>query len=551
MPRQSSAYLSEDVRPLLRLRTIYPLPLTVRGPDGRPIEGATITVKGSGYVFRERTTDADGRATFGGFVAPRDLTLCVRHADYATQFHGPYIIGPETAAAELVMEPARTLSGWVVDRAGQPVSGARVRAVVDEPTASVLSSGRSLPLSVQEELGGPSTTADSLGAFELRGIGSGEVRVQALRGGVLLAETAARGGESGLVLREDDGDKPLRFVGTIADSVTGEAVRGALVWFERSRGIPEERVDGRGRRLQGPTFEMTAGTPGDWTLLVQADGYAPYRTDPRRCDPGEHRFDVVLIPARDLWVQIQDLDGPLPGTLILPLRDSAPERKPDENPTVIDGTPVPRRDYTGLVRVADADGRVHLRNVPSSGFQLALHVRNFIRPFLFDVPPGEFDAERPFVAKVEASCSGPRRTQPWELFDGATGEQFFRGPPGEFDLQIYDADGALVQIMHLANRPPQVSRAIRPRLRVPRERAGSIVIEETALPNPWWWLGPGPHFYNGAERMLPDLHLPPGRLRCVVTATGYETTESWIDVAPTGAPSDPLRFELSRPARAR
>jgi RNA polymerase sigma-70 factor (ECF subfamily) len=533
--RPASDYLHEGSRPLLRLREACELAVHVRGPDGRPLPEVELVIKGSGYTFRRRRTDVEGLATFGPFVSARSLVLCARLDGYATQFHGPFRMAPGLDVYEIELGHANTIDGWVVDPAGRPVEGARVRAVVEEAAGTPAQQATDLfPIELQHELGGPLAVSDALGVFVLEGVGSGSVLVQAHRRGALVAELPAHGGDAGLVLRQGGGERPVQLVGIVRDIVTGKEIPGALVWAERRRGELDERVGGTGQRFEGSSFRLEASLTGEWSILVTAEGYAPFGTAPRFCDRGEHHFDVWLHPARDVLLRVEDPAGPLPGSWARATRRTSP---PDTKGTEV--------DFAGRNAVADESGVLLLKDVPSSSFRVILHVRSFVRPFLFDLPPGDF-SESPYIHRLDVDCSSERTPISWVLLDNDSKEVIPEDDFPLFDLDVFDAYGVRVLNFHFANRPPAEQKQYRVRVRVPVESGCRVRIEESPIPDPFWWLGPGPLFVNGGQDILPDLPLPAGRLRAVVTATGFEPLETWFEVEAEPSERKRLRLSLSR-----
>lgn len=128
--------------------------------DGKPVEGATVVLNAwkektqpplkSGLRYHRVTTDADGRWAFDGAPALSDyrFDLGVYHLQRGGQTNGYYAIMPvkdesqraalRDGAFESWLEPARRITGRVVDADGKPIEGARIGIGSDRIASNVL-----------------------------------------------------------------------------------------------------------------------------------------------------------------------------------------------------------------------------------------------------------------------------------------------------------------------------------------------------------------------------------------------------------------------------
>lgn len=273
---------------VLQLERVVRLRVVVVSPEGRPVAGAEIMGVGEAGDAAAAapgprvTTNAAGEALVpvAAFVL-----LEARHPDFApgrglvterelATGHLRLVLGPSSA----VEAATATISGRVVDAAGRPVAGARVRAARMGPE------GRG---TVAE------SRSDAAGAFELVALADGGYLVTAVAG-ARRARSPAVAGTAGLVLQL--GDASATLVLEVTDALTAGplvAFTVALEQVEPDRGAPLSRVvfDTRGR-LEWP--ELPAGP---WQLYVSASGYAPAQLKLELREGSPTRVSVALGPG--------------------------------------------------------------------------------------------------------------------------------------------------------------------------------------------------------------------------------------------------------------
>jgi hypothetical protein len=270
-------------------------------------------------------TGADG--WFTAYVRPEmiDLQLLTVPAGYVTPTRE--LVKPAEVAAgathtfpDIALEPAVPVNGVVVDKAGKPVSGVQVRTT-EVPFA------RRRPL-----------VTDSMGRFELRSLGAGDVialRVRsdrAVTDGGVLVDPAAQKGPVRLVLSEK---AACRVTGRVTDNL-GKAVAGASVrvhWYYRGVGrraaygsstlLEVVRTDAEGRFRSGVLW------PGDdYRVDVTAEGHGKAESIQVKGKAGQvHDLGVVTLTRTGGQVQgvVADTAGqPLAGVTVFNQGD-APE----------------------------------------------------------------------------------------------------------------------------------------------------------------------------------------------------------------------------------
>ncbi|NMO20572.1 hypothetical protein HPC49_38080 [Pyxidicoccus fallax] len=114
---------------ILVLRPSVPVEVSVLDArERRPVEGARVDVEG--HEDLTTVTGADGKALLQGLAAGRHVVRASAegHApERATVFHSPQ--GGSATRVTLLLHAGAPVAGRVVDEAGQPVSGASVRAL--------------------------------------------------------------------------------------------------------------------------------------------------------------------------------------------------------------------------------------------------------------------------------------------------------------------------------------------------------------------------------------------------------------------------------------
>ena len=106
---------------VLRLRPAAKVTVRVTTADGKPVDGATVELRGTDD---QRETAKKGTATFVT-VVPGGYQLAAWADGYAHVFTW-LTVGAGETSAELVLLPGARVAGFVVDDTGKPVAGARV-----------------------------------------------------------------------------------------------------------------------------------------------------------------------------------------------------------------------------------------------------------------------------------------------------------------------------------------------------------------------------------------------------------------------------------------
>ena len=292
--------------------------LTARLVDwrGTPIEGATLRAKAFGYALEVRS-GADGVARLATriIVGPVGVDLVARDRS-GGGWRGRTWIGPGDAV-ELgdvhLLPGGGTIRGQVVDAEGAPVRGAEVQ--VSRPLVGEHDPVPDRPAGLKHL----STSTDRSGAFELRWVPSGPLRVWAqktdeeartqtpwARSELLLP---GPGGEAQrrrvrLVLGEAEPDEGMisfdSFSGRVVDA-SGSPLAGAVVRLVYERGRIQSKVTGEGGRflLGRPWKPVELLVSGHGTARLEA----PFPENP---------IEVVLEGGRTIDLLLRGEDGTLP-----------------------------------------------------------------------------------------------------------------------------------------------------------------------------------------------------------------------------------------------
>jgi len=278
----------------------------VTDPDGRPLEGAEVTVVEGGFAFfrpqrgggdesEPLRTGADGRFRVGDLSPGEPLNLLVKRQGYA-QRHVQGVRPPTEEPVTVVLEPAGRLSGVVMDEAGSPVENAFVTAVQSAggPRFSTgYSHGRS----------------DEDGAFALDDVPPGEITLQVRAEGF---QTYSRSGLR-LAAGEEQRDLRLRLS-------RGAAVEGRVLGAggEPLQGATVQAVAARqaGSNFDGVTASTDAegryqlgGLPfGPVTFAAEHEDHVRSVRD-LQLAPGDNRLDFRLEAGLSLSGRVVDAAG--------------------------------------------------------------------------------------------------------------------------------------------------------------------------------------------------------------------------------------------------
>jgi len=313
-----SCQAGEKVRVVLAKATS--LAVVVRGPSGKPVEGAKLRLFGTGpilllqatTVVREGTTGPEGRFVFEG-LPQESLTLVAAHPMYglATGLREASGAGTSTTL-EVTFDDGKSIEGRVTDsETGQPIPGASVGTTLILPLVAI---------------------TDKEGHFLLGGwterLGS-RIRTEAPGYVATYVTTTALVSDSGpLNIALEKGDRVVgRLVGGDGKSVP-EALLGALgERREGQRSESDQRVGACGPDGRFVVESLRRDMPH--TLVVLAPGFARTLLDfpPREGGAGTIDLGDIVIPwGNSVEGTVVSGDGePLAGVLV-EVRGANPDR---------------------------------------------------------------------------------------------------------------------------------------------------------------------------------------------------------------------------------
>ncbi len=304
---EHSFYLCEDFKPLsalrdgtatLRLERGTTIEGTVLAPDGSPVAHAEVMYGDSarfGNAIPPAIADAQGRFALG--IKPGVVSkLTTRRAGF-----GPALqiirAGTEPQRITLRLEPARTLSGRIVDRAGKPIPTAQLRVKSWRGSESLYQD-----LKVDEN-----------GRFAWHEAPPDEVKID--------VQASGYSAKNDLPLKAGNPHEitltPSTLVkGTVLDAQTGQLIPHfslVLGWvrdqgdhFLWQRGYGTDR---QARKSPG-SFEYTIGQPVHRFLLrVQSEGYLYEDTGLFSPDGTPHAFTFRLTRSEPIRGSVQKPDG--------------------------------------------------------------------------------------------------------------------------------------------------------------------------------------------------------------------------------------------------
>ena len=276
---------------------------------GQPLAGGVLALLDEELAVAPARAELDGRVRLALELGAgaRTLLFTFSSPGYATEFIPARVTaGDRTYLGEVALEPGGAVAGRVVDAAGRPVAGARVRVTGPDIEGDLAYARRRGPA----EAPGPRGETDGGGGFRIEGVRAGPARVWAVAEGrryafTLPVEVAAAAVSGGLELVLDDLEELDRIEGRVLDP-EGRPVAGASVgyyWNASSSGGAVVRAGAGGRfalRLAARApHELSATDPGDRWASVSLTGVQP------------GTLDVVLQfrEARELELRVTDLAG--------------------------------------------------------------------------------------------------------------------------------------------------------------------------------------------------------------------------------------------------
>ncbi len=324
---------------------------TVTGPDGEPVDRATIQAyERDRYEFpaRTATTDADGRFRLRGFSS--DLAdLGVQATGYPVHVQ-PNVRVDHADPVLIALRPGASIDGRVLDNGGNGVAGVPVFLWI-EPDYS--SSGDPRLWDAADLF--PTRVTDQDGRFRFDGLATGTWSAEATKGaegakldGIQLIPGGER--EIELLLRTRD-----RLIVTVVTEV-GEPVADARIRLE----TPGERFStGRGR-TDGAGRAVIDITPDTVTVKVS---HATLRDESRqvRLDPGDNQLRFQLRTGAELSGTVRSHQG-APLALATVEADTEYSRDADSHQTSTVS------DQSGAFRIAGLEPRRYIVTARSPGY---------------------------------------------------------------------------------------------------------------------------------------------------------------------------------------
>jgi len=96
---------------------------------GEPLAGVAVTSHVLGSAWEQTETGADGRFEHHGFAQGANVELSVKHESHAAPRQGPHTFADtDLEGIEIVLQPAASVAGVVVDQRGRPLNTFQVEA---------------------------------------------------------------------------------------------------------------------------------------------------------------------------------------------------------------------------------------------------------------------------------------------------------------------------------------------------------------------------------------------------------------------------------------
>jgi protocatechuate 3,4-dioxygenase beta subunit len=255
---------------------------TVRGPDGKPIEGALVIAKPSHEWLEPvtTTTTVDGRFRLlmpARTVGPWDVTI--EKKGLASSSVERVTLGAPMA---VVLQKGGVITGTIRDGTdGRPVNGARVAAIRPSPLRYVLP--------WQPSVGAVETLTDREGHFRLEGVATGlfEVEARAPRYGVAQRRNIHAGAIVDLLLL------PGASISGVVRGVGDRPAAGAIVAAQRRDSYGWTRVGAATTDSRG-AFVLAGVQPGSYFLMARNRDFAPALAQVEVEPLAEARVDISL-----------------------------------------------------------------------------------------------------------------------------------------------------------------------------------------------------------------------------------------------------------------
>jgi hypothetical protein len=246
---------------------------------------------------------ADGVATIDG-LASGCLDVRVTRPTFAPFTKGCVTPAPEGTSVDALMQAGATVRGTVRDPSGAGIGFAVVSSQPD-PTTTTADIGRSMR---RFTMASPSTTADTLGAYELRDLEPGRVEIVAEAAGFVRADPVPADLEAGQIAELDLVlDAGVAVEGLVV-SAKGEPIEGAGVSVQSpGRGAPRPAMVSARGSVQ---FRMGPAPPSAWSASdgsFRIEGLDPEKevelratlgddaSEPRVVTPGGDSVRLVIV----------------------------------------------------------------------------------------------------------------------------------------------------------------------------------------------------------------------------------------------------------------
>ncbi len=397
---------------------------TVLGPDQEPVPNAEIFYgegRRFGNAIPAMKSDAHGRFTLG--IKPGTVTSLTAHRLGFGPTGQAIRVATEPQKITLTLQPARTISGRVVDRAGKPIPGANV-VVGWSPLRRVTAARGSEAISHE-------FTTDADGRFvwnDAPGDGA-HAEVYAPGHGGRDDIRLSAGAENQVVLTG-----ATRVKGTVIDGETGQIIPDftlthSVVWNPGEPLISQRvsNIDRNARKAPG-SFEFTFSSAAEKLVVrVESDNHLPADSEPFTPDGTDRELTFRLTRANPLAGRIINADG-------TPARDATIYLVPAGEQLDLEN---------GDVRESQRAGSIHRKSAQDGGFSLPPQRDDFQLVALSD-------AGMAIARRGDLHGNDSLRLQPWARVKGTVktdakpdgGIGICQSPddlasPGEGEPQVY------------------------------------------------------------------------------------------------------------------
>ncbi len=389
-------------------------------PSNQPVVGARVTVEPAqptdeierwqrlqdDPVERTASTDSSGRFEVAGLPEGR-IDLTVEAFGWATARVPGIAVERQRGVADLgtvILRREAKIVGRVQDGDGNPVSGATLTIVPDDPILALAASDGTRGSTE------PDALSDSDGRFEIGGLARGQrvkLRVDCSGFGLLVLPAVRAGGDPVVATLSRTRALAGRVSGSDGSSISGALVRVDTLEALRVAGaqfINATRPSSlSGRSGEDGRFVLRGLDPGRLRLHVTASGWQSRTlsvTLPAGDEGASDELEVVLDPAATVVGLVRDADGePVVGAEIR-------RAEPDPPPGVL--------SFRAPLATADGDGRYRVGDVEPGHLILeARHPELGVARGEIQALPGEnhldfqLEAERSLAGMVVDSTGTP------------------------------------------------------------------------------------------------------------------------------------------------